>query len=131
MASPIPVDPNIDQFISRFISAYRGTDFTFEKIAIVTANAMEFVEKHSTSFTGPRKKEFVQRLVIAVLDQCDTNNSMIWDDVAKLMLPTLIDQFMEVNSGTLRVNESDPVPEQKSCWKKFEECVTFIFGCFF
>jgi hypothetical protein len=128
MASPIPNDPDIDQFVSRFISAYRGTDFTFEKIAIVTAHAMEFVEKHSVSFTGSRKKEFVQTLVIAVLDRCDTNNSMLWDDIAKLMLPTLIDQFMDVNSGSLRVNESDPEPQQRSCWKKFEECVTCIFG---
>jgi hypothetical protein len=93
-----------------------------DKIPTIIIHSMEIVEKFS-NLVGYQKKELVVNVVTKVLDESDIAGD--FEPLILQMVPVLIDQFVEVDQGKLKINTKLRKRFQtlmRSIWKLFGAC---------
>ena len=80
-------------------------DFDVGKMVTVLPRLMQHVE-HYKNLSGQQKKELVISMVKHIIDITDgPGNDAFWDKKKKKLVPSLIDTFITISDGKLRLRK--------------------------
>jgi hypothetical protein len=80
-----------------------GSSFGMADVPHLVATTMELAEAFDDQ-PGAVKKRLVIEVVKTIIASFDQENAVLWDDFLALILPQLIDIYVHVDAGNLRIN---------------------------
>lgn len=82
--------------------------FEFDNIMEATLVAMRYLAVNHRKLTGRQKKKMVVDALLTLLDQTDSGDFEKYEFVLKGMVPTIIDNIIDIEGGKLSINKKLP-----------------------
>ncbi len=99
---------NVESYISKFNDIkerFKDTGVNAENISVVLL-AIMMEANTMTKLTGPEKKNIATKLITYIaLELCTTEDTPTLKQLLQTMIPTLIDNFIEVGKGVVNLKK--------------------------
>ena len=79
----------------------------------VIVRAMRFLTLRKRKLTGQQKKKLIIDSLLVVLDETDSGSLEVFEPLIKTMIPTVVDNLIDVEKGKIRLNK-----KSRSCVNK-------------
>lgn len=82
--------------------------FEYDNIMEATLVAMRYLAIHHRRLTGRQKKKMVVDALLTLLDQTDSGDFEKYECILKGMIPTIVDNIIDVENGKIHINKKLP-----------------------
>ena len=82
--------------------------FEYDNIMEATLVAMRYLAVNHRRLTGRQKKKMVVDALLTLLDQTDSGDFEKYEGILKGMIPTIVDNLVDVENGKIHINKKLP-----------------------
>ena len=82
--------------------------FEYDNIMEATLVAMRYLAVNHRRLTGRQKKKMVVDALLTLLDQTDSGDFEKYEVILKGMIPTIVDNIVDVENGKIHINKKLP-----------------------